>query len=103
MTGYDIGTGDINLFDWYNSADTSYRVRHYQEHYYVALKYDLSDIDKLRLENALKATERMILMGRAFVSKMVTIFIRKTTVTLKQMFSKSGHLSKRIRRKRCQR
>ena len=66
----------------------------------VTFKEGTTEIDLIRLQNAIKATETMVDIGRGFVDYMKTVFRGRVLLMRRLLFCKSGYLPKRIRRKR---
>jgi ribosomal protein L18E len=61
------------------------------------LKEHLDYINLRKIENAIKATETMVLLGRIFRVAIKSIFFPTTMSARRMMFSKSGYLPKKIR------
>ena len=56
------------------------------------------DKDYRKLKNAIKATKTMVAIGKAYTSRLRTIFIATKNYLRRMMFCLSGHLPWRLRR-----
>ncbi len=88
--------GDTSSSDttssWYYYEDaTNYSITKIEQ-------FVRNNIDLRKMKNAIKATETMIIIAKAYICRLRTIFISKKKYIIKMMFCKSGHLPKRINR-----
>jgi len=67
----------------------------------LSLEPDPTETYLSKDENAIRATKRMVTMGRQFKAHLKSVFVPVTNFVRRSMFCKSGYLPKRIRRIRC--
>ena len=96
--GFSDGTGTCPT-DWDTPGPTTGRMICGSDDC-VTFQESPAERELIILQNAIKATETMVDIGRGFVDYMKTVFRGRVLLMRRLLFCKSGYLPKRIRRKR---